>query len=153
MDSKTSHQRSKNMAAIRSSDTGPELLLRRTLWRLGTRYFTAAGWERLTTQKLPGKPDLVLPAAKLVIFVDGCFWHGCAQHYRAPENNRECWKDKLICNQSRDQKVNQALEASGWRVMRFWEHELRNGGHNLVAQTVLQTIDGHRLRKTPDDLK
>lgn len=142
MDTKTDLERSKNMAAIRSKNTGPELLLRRTLWRMGLRFFTAPGWERLTGHMLPGKPDLILPSARLVVFVDGCFWHGCPEHYRAPEDNQEYWKNKLVRNRIRDEQVNQELEEAGWRVIRLWAHDLRKGGHNIVAQTVQNAVKG-----------
>jgi len=73
---------------------------------------------------LPGKPDFVFPSSKLVVFVDGCFWHGCPNCYRRPRSNREYWDGKAKRNRARDREVNRALSSMGWRVMRFWEHEV-----------------------------
>lgn len=110
-------RRSANMARIRGRNTTPELLLRRALWRAGARY-------RLNT-KVRGKPDLIFPRQQVAVFVDGCFWHGCPDHYRAPANNEDFWRTKLEQNLARDRVVNAHLEASGWTVLRFWEHEIK----------------------------
>lgn len=110
--------KSEQMARVRSRNTAPELTLRRALWRQGFRY-------RLT-QKLPGTPDLCFVAERIAIFVDGCFWHGCPQHYSAPAQNAEFWARKVNGNVARDRKADAALEADGWTVMRVWEHELKS---------------------------
>ena len=80
------------------------------------------GWRR--NQKLPGKPDFVFHRERLAIFVDGCFWHGCATHFRMPESSRGYWEAKIARNVARDFEVRGALKQRGWRVLRFWEHEL-----------------------------
>lgn len=108
--------KSQQMARVRSRDTGPETVLRRALWAEGLRYRV-----RLA---LPGTPDLVFPRARVAVFVDGCFWHGCPSHYTAPEANSEFWEAKLKRNQLRDRRVNRLLAESGWRVVRVWEHEV-----------------------------
>jgi DNA mismatch endonuclease (patch repair protein) len=74
------------------------------------------------------KPDYVFRKARLALFVDGCFWHGCPRHATRPANNRTFWKKKLAGNKTRDQVVNRALRRAGWRVIRIWEHELRKCG-------------------------
>ena len=105
------------MARVRSAETGPELALRKEIWASGGRY-------RLHPP-LPGTPDFVFTRVKLAVFVDGCFWHGCPQHYRAPRTNADFWRAKVARNEERDRGVDCELSASGWRVLRVWEHEIR----------------------------
>jgi DNA mismatch endonuclease (patch repair protein) len=124
MDIKDSAARSRNMAAIRSRDTGPEMRLRSAVWQGGMRFFTTPGWQRLTGERLIGSPDLIFPAARVVLFVDGCFWHGCPNHYRVPDSRTKFWRDKLDKNRQRDTAVNCELTTCGWRVRRLWEHQL-----------------------------
>lgn len=81
------------------------------------------GWRR--NQLIFGRPDFVFRKHKLAIFVDGCFWHGCPKCYRVPRQNQEFWASKLAKNRDRDRLVNRYLRASGWKVIRLWEHELR----------------------------
>lgn len=141
-DTKSDADRSRNMAAVRSGNTKPELLLRKALWRRGLRYFTARGWKHLSGSRLPGSPDLIFLGARVVVFVDGCFWHGCPEHYSEPDDNREFWRNKLAENRSRDLRVNSELCAAGWKVLRFWEHELRRGGIDTVVTSVIQAVRG-----------
>lgn len=114
----TPEQRRRCMSRIKGSDTKPELALRRALWASGLRY-------RLKT-KLPGKPDIVFPSAKVAVFVDGCFWHGCHEHSVKPKTNADFWSSKLATNKERDVRVNTELKTLGWVVLRFWEHEIKN---------------------------
>ena len=109
--------RSETMARVRGKDTGPELQLRRVLWAEGLRY-------RLGL-RLPGSPDLGFTRARLAIFVDGCFWHGCPQHYSAPATRWDYWADKLASNVARDARSDAALHELGWTPLRIWAHELR----------------------------
>ena len=112
-------QRHKNMAAIHSSNTKPEVKLRHVLWGLGVRY-------RVNDKRLPGSPDIVLPKYRSVIFVHGCFWHGhkgCGK-YTVPKTNTDFWVAKVRRNQERDQEVWRMLEAKGWSVIIVWECEL-----------------------------
>lgn len=81
------------------------------------------GWRRGST--LPGRPDFVFPRAKLAVFVDGCFWHGCPLHATWPAQNAAFWRAKLLANRRRDRAVTRTLRARGWRVLRLWEHALR----------------------------
>jgi DNA mismatch endonuclease (patch repair protein) len=81
------------------------------------------GWRR--KQKLIGKPDFVFRRERIALFVDGCFWHGCAKCYRRPGSNRKYWDAKVTRNRQRDRAVTRALKKSGWRVIRIWEHDLK----------------------------
>lgn len=107
------------MAAIRSKDTKPELIIRRRLHALGYRY-------RLHQAKLPGKPDLVLPKHCAVIFVHGCFWHGhdCPL-FRWPASREEFWQAKIGGNVERDRQHKALLRNIGWRIATVWECSLK----------------------------
>ncbi|HZQ46597.1 MAG TPA: very short patch repair endonuclease, partial [Verrucomicrobiae bacterium] len=72
------------------------------------------------------RPDFIFPKLKLVVLVDGCFWHGCPKHSNLPQNNRAFWRKKLARNRARDRLVNRTLRRRGWRVVRLWQHELKN---------------------------
>lgn len=105
------------MSRIRGRDTRPEQLLRRALWKVGLRY-------RLNYRVPVGRPDIVFPGARLAIFIDGCFWHGCPVHYVRPRTSREFWSRKLRENVERDIRQTRVLEGKGWKVERFWEHDV-----------------------------
>lgn len=115
-----SEARSRNMRAIRRTDTKPELRLRSALHRLGFRFRKDL---RLTAGEVKVRPDIVFTRARVAVFVDGCFWHACPQHGRTPSVNGWYWSPKLQRNRDRDERVTSALRADGWRVFRFWEHE------------------------------
>jgi DNA mismatch endonuclease (patch repair protein) len=115
----TKAKRSEVMSQIRGrGNKDTELALAKLLRRHGI-----TGWRR--NRPVFGKPDFIFQKPKLVIFVDGCFWHGCPKHATKPENNRAFWRRKLSANKKRDQKVNRTLRRAGWRVIRIWEHELK----------------------------
>jgi DNA mismatch endonuclease (patch repair protein) len=86
------------------------------------RKYGISGWRR--HQRLFGNPDFIFLRAKLAVFVDGCFWHGCPKHATQPASNRVFWRRKLARNKTRDQLVNRALRQRGWTVLRIWQHEL-----------------------------
>lgn len=113
----TKKTRSYNMSRIKSRDTKPEISLRKALWHEGYRYSIRG--------KLPGRPDIVLKKYNLAIFVDGCFWHSCPKHYKQPSNNKAFWIKKISSNVARDKKTNRLLKKLGWKVLRFWEHDVR----------------------------
>lgn len=116
----TPEKRSCIMAAVHSKDTRAEILLRRFLWSHGVRY-------RVHYKGLPGKPDIVVPRCKLVIFVHGCFWHGhdgCIRG-RLPKSRLEYWKPKIEANKIRDRAVEEELEGKGWKYLVIWECQLR----------------------------
>ncbi len=120
MDVLSPSQRSFNMARIKGKDTGPELLVRRTLFGLGYRY-------RLNVRSLPGSPDILMPKHNLAIFVQGCFWHSHSCRYGRVTvgTRRDFWESKRRKTVERDQKNIQALEDIGWRVVQLWECEIR----------------------------
>ena len=109
----------KAMRANRSAGTKPELALRRALFAAGLRY-------RVNLKvSVPGRsvrPDVVFTRARVAVFVDGCFWHGCPSHGRMPSDPSGYWHKKIARNQERDSAVDQALRESGWQVIRLWEH-------------------------------
>lgn len=118
--------RSEQMSRIRGADTKPEVLLRAALWKRGLRY-------RVRATTPVGRPDVVFPGAKVAVFVDGCQWHGCPDHYVFPRTRREFWGAKLAGNVARDRRQTLALEALGWRVVRVWEHRVFTDLDGVVA--------------------
>ncbi len=120
--------KSEQMARVRTRDTAAEVTLRRALWARGRRYRVHA--------KLPGRPDVVFPGQRLAVFVDGCFWHGCPEHYTAPATNSPFWRRKLDENAERDRRVDRQLEEQGWRVLRLWEHEVERELDAAVEKVV-----------------
>jgi DNA mismatch endonuclease, patch repair protein len=137
----TPGQRSYCMSRIRGRDTEPEIRLRRMLWSRGLRY-------RLKS-KIEGKPDLVFLGARLAVFVDGCQWHCCPQHWVRPKSNTEFWDRKFDSNRRRDNVVNERLNAQGWKVLRFWEHSVKADCDNVtkVISRVLQGWKRARRRR------
>ncbi|MFF9900341.1 very short patch repair endonuclease [Streptomyces longispororuber] len=110
---------SARMSRQRSRDTTPEVAVRKLLHAAGLRY-------RLHTP-VPGMPrrtiDIAFTKAKIAVFLDGCFWHGCPTHATQPKANAERWRTKLERNKQRDRETTRQLEAAGWVVLRYWEHE------------------------------
>lgn len=141
VDPLTAEQRRRNMSAIRGKDTKPEMIVRRALHAAGLRY-------RLHGN-LPGKPDLVFPGRRAVIFVHGCFWHGhdCPM-FKLPATRQDFWREKIERNQARDSENEAALLNAGWRVMTIWECALR-GRDRLsppaVASGVRNWFDSREL--------
>lgn len=119
-------QRRYCMSRIRGKNTKPEITLRKALWGQGLRY--------RVNNRLPGRPDIVLSDCKTVIFVDGCFWHMCPNHFSLPKNNRRFWKAKLKGNVVRDREVNLALTNLGWKVIRVWEHDIADHLDRCIAR-------------------
>lgn len=120
---------SRTMTAVKGENTAPEILLRKTLWRMGLRY-------RLHVKNLPGKPDIVFAKSKVAVFVDGDFWHGRQWRLRGYKNmesqfdgvsNKPYWVEKIKRNMARDRKVNVQLRKLGWRVVRIWQSEMKKG--------------------------
>lgn len=119
-------QRSRMMSGIRGKNTKPELIVRKELFRRGFRY-------RLHQKNLPGKPDLVFPKYKAVIFVNGCFWHGHeCKLFKWPKSNRKFWKEKIKGNIERDKRNLDLLYREGWRVMTTWECALKGKSDNDI---------------------
>jgi DNA mismatch endonuclease (patch repair protein) len=133
--------RSEQMSRIRGRNTGPERWLRSLLWARGFRY-------RLHGAGLPGRPDLVFIGRRTAVFVDGCFWHGCPDHYVRPRTRTVFWAAKLQENVKRDQTQCQQLASMGWRVVRLWEHEVFATPQKALAD-VLRALHGRRQWRRP----
>lgn len=132
MDVHTPTERSRNMRAVRAKDTGPELQIRKALFALGLRY-------RLHDRSLTGKPDLVFPRFKAVLFVNGCFWHGhVCSLFVTPATNTDFWLKKFGQNRERDRVVVERLNQAGWRTATVWECALR--GERKLPVSVVATI-------------
>ena len=129
----TPKQRSYNMSQIHGKDTKPEELVRKFLFSQGFRY-------RKNDARLPGKPDIVLPKYKTVIFVNGCFWHkheGC-RYFVWPKSNAEFWKDKIEKNVIRDQRNYELLRQDGWKIIIIWDCQLRSSNReDTLSKLVL----------------
>jgi DNA mismatch endonuclease (patch repair protein) len=122
----TKAKRSEVMSRIRGrGNKDTELALAKLLRAAGI-----TGWCRHVA--LLGKPDFTFRKARVVIFVDGCFWHACPKHATMPASNRAFWQKKLTGNQTRDRLVTRTLRKDGWRVVRIWEHELRHPSRALL---------------------
>ena len=134
-DNLTTEQRHRNMMAIHSVSTKPELELRHALWGHGFRY-------RVSDKRLPGRPDIVLPKYRTVVFVHGCFWHGHkdCKNYTIPKTNTDFWVAKVVRNQERDQEVWRKLEAKGWSVIIVWECQLKKGNLDETVERVAEEI-------------
>lgn len=113
--------RSRVMRAVKGENTSPELTVRHVIFPMGYRY-------RLHRKDLPGKPDLVFPGLRKVIFVNGCFWHGhdCVRGARAPKTNAKYWREKIARNRARDEVNAATLKKGGWAVAVVWECETKN---------------------------
>ena len=143
MDRLIAQKRHDNMAAIRSKDTKPELIVRRGLWKRGFRY-------RLNHKRLPGHPDLVLRKYRTCIFVNGCFWHG---HYvelskmensaccKIPKTNHEFWVSKIKRNKERDKEEQKRLAEMGWHCITVWECELKPQRREETLDSIAFTLN------------
>jgi len=120
MDTFSPKKRSEIMAAIRSTrNQETEMALLAILRKNGI-----VGWRR--NAKVSGKPDFIFPRNRVAVFVDGCFWHKCSKHFRLPASNKAYWSGKIARNVRRDREVTQSLKTAGWKVLRLWQHELRD---------------------------
>jgi DNA mismatch endonuclease (patch repair protein) len=133
-DSVSRKKRSQIMSAVRSTgNKATEGVLVRIL-----RKHRISGWRREV--RLRGNPDFVFPKRRTAIFVDGCFWHGCAKHCRMPTGNSAYWEPKISGNKKRDQNVTRDLRRSGWRVLRIWEHELAPKQQKRLFRRIQQAL-------------
>jgi DNA mismatch endonuclease, patch repair protein len=133
-------KRSQVMAAIRSKgNKDTEMKLASIL-----RIYGIKGWRRHAL--LPGKPDFIFPKQRLAVFVDGCFWHGCRWHCRMPQDNRLYWQNKISRNVERDRAITRLLRRIGWRVLRLWQHSLKDS--DSIAHRIKSELSiGIRYRK------
>jgi DNA mismatch endonuclease (patch repair protein) len=127
----TTPLRSKMMSSIRAAETKPEQFLRKLIWNTGLRY-------RKNVKKLPGRPDIVFTKYKLAVFIDGDFWHGYNWQEKKEriKSNRDFWIPKIERNMQRDQENTAKLEQLGFKVLRFWEHEVKNDAYTCVIQII-----------------
>lgn len=132
----TTKQRSELMGKIKAQDTKPEIKLRIALWNLGYRY-------RKNVRKLPGCPDIVFTRFKLVVFVDGEFWHGYNWEEKKLKikSNRGFWIPKIERNMQRDEENNNLLSIEGWNVIRFWEKEIKSDFEGCITRIVKHIQD------------
>ncbi|MBI00178.1 MAG: very short patch repair endonuclease [Acidimicrobiaceae bacterium] len=128
----------KKMLGNRSRDTKPEMLVRSLVHRRGLRYRVS----QRPIANVRRTADLVFRRAKVAVNVDGCFWHGCEQHYKEPKTNTEYWRNKIDGNRRRDRETDELLTAAGWLVLRFWEHE----DPAEVAETIEHSV---RIARSP----
>ena len=135
MDNRSKEARSRNMSNIPSKNTKPEETVRKYLFAHGLRY-------RKNVSKLPGKPDIVLPKYKAVVFVNGCFWHGHegCKYFVPPKTNTEFWYAKFQYNQERDARNYQKLRDLGWRILIVWECEIRHGDADKRLEQLVEEI-------------
>lgn len=128
----TTPERSNLMRKIKSNNTTPEITLRKALWAEGVRY-------RLNVSKLPGKPDIVINKKKIVIFIDGEFWHGYNWEDKKSKikSNTNYWIKKIERNMERDKLNNQKLTSMGYQVFRFWEHEIKKNLSYCISKILI----------------
>ena len=146
IDHLSAQQRHKNMAAIHSKDTKPEMIVRRGLWKRGFRY-------RLNHRRLPGHPDLVLRKYRTCIFVNGCFWHGHnvtlnikdeklnSECCKIPKTNRDFWVAKICRNKERDKEEQRKLAEMGWHCITVWECELNTKVREKTLDSIAFTLN------------
>lgn len=121
------------MLGNRSKDTGPERRLRSALHARGLRFRKD---HKIAAGDVKTRADIAFTAVRVAVFVDGCFWHRCPDHATDPKRNSEYWAPKLQRNVERDQRVNAALQASGWLVIRVWEHESATDAAERIVMAV-----------------
>lgn len=133
MDVQDKKTRSYNMSRIKGKNTKPEMLVRKFLFVNGYRY-------RLNVKTLPGKPDIVLPKYKTVIFINGCFWHGHegCRYFVVPKTRTEWWVNKINDTQKRDREAETQLKELGWKVSVIWECELKKDSLNKTLSKLLK---------------
>lgn len=136
MDVLTIQQRHNNMASIRSTNTKPEVLVRKYLWRRGFRY-------RLNDPRLPGHPDIVLRKYRTCVFVNGCFWHGHdgCKYFRMPKTNTDFWEKKIKRNKERDKEEQRELAKMGWHCITVWECQLKTKIREKTLESLAFTLN------------
>jgi DNA mismatch endonuclease (patch repair protein) len=122
----------RSMQGNRSRDTVPELAVRRLIHRAGLRYSI----DSMPVAKIRRRADIVFTVRKIAVFIDGCFWHGCPEHFVAPKSHVEYWDAKINRNCARDRATDESLKAAGWHVLRYWSHE----DPTSVAADIIQCV-------------
>ncbi|MNS14096.1 Very short patch repair protein [compost metagenome] len=124
---------SAQMRRVKTSGTKPELLVRQGLHRAGFRYRVQYKVNDAPRRTI----DIAFPSIKLAVFVDGCFWHGCAEHRTIPKANHNWWAEKIEANKNRDTDTNERLRGAGWLVLRFWEHD----SVDIIIQEISKVVN------------
>lgn len=140
VDNLTPEDRRKTMQAVKGKGTSLERQLSAMLAGMGL-----SGWKK-NVSDITGQPDVVFPQEQVLIFIDGCFWHGCPQcNRKLPQTNREYWERKIARNVARDKRNTQSLADSGWRVIRIWEHEMQDATtRNDIRSRVREALQARR---------
>lgn len=134
------------MRANRRRDTGPEMALRRELHRRGLRFRV----DHAPVAGVPRRADIVFSRARVVVFVDGCFWHACPEHGNLPRANRDWWRRKLERNVARDRRTDEAFRQRGWHTVRIWEHETLDAAVDRVLTAIGQScVVAHDVERDP----
>ncbi|MBS4064767.1 MAG: DNA mismatch endonuclease Vsr [Chitinophagaceae bacterium] len=143
----TKEQRSYNMSQIKSGNTKPELLVRRFLHANGFRFrlhgvFRPSSFGEGKGVRLPGKPDIVLPKYKTVIFIHGCFWHGHARckYFTIPKTRTQWWTNKINTNKANDTKAVKSLRKEGWKVIVLWECQLKKESDEKALKKLIKQL-------------
>lgn len=144
VDNLSKENRRKTMQAVRSKRTKLEEKITRELWKRGVRF-------RKNVKDLFGIPDMAIKKHKAVVFLDSCFWHGCELHGKIPETNREYWEKKILRNKKRDLEVNDHYRKKGWRVLRVWEHEVKEDPERVVDGIIRFFEDAKHSKTTSTD--
>jgi DNA mismatch endonuclease, patch repair protein len=129
MQLRTTVSRSRNMSAIRSKYNKTTECALVTIFRKSG----ISGWRR-HSKTIYGKPDFIFRRAKIVVFVDGCFWHGCREIKKLPKRNGKFWQKKIQGNIERDKVVNITLRQEGWKIVRIWEHQFKKGNFKSIVK-------------------
>ena len=129
MDNKSAEQRRENMSHIRSTNTKPEEIVRNHLFSKGFRY-------RKNDKRYPGKPDIVLPKYRTLVYVNGCFWHGHNCRNTTPKQNCEYWQQKISRNKIHDAEITTHFLNRGWKVLRIWECELKKSNRDRLIESL-----------------
>lgn len=131
----TTEQRHRCMSRVRSKNTKPEIMVRQFLFSHGFRY-------RINRKDLPGKPDIVLPKYKTVVFINGCFWHGHenCKYATIPETNRDFWQTKISRNIERDKQTREKLVADGWNVIDIWQCQLKSKDKQFTLNNLISIL-------------
>jgi DNA mismatch endonuclease, patch repair protein len=131
------------MRANKGANTRPEIAIRSALHKLGCRYRVN---YRIQAGHRKCRPDIVFTKAKLVVFIDGCFWHHCPYHGKIPKSNIDYWQQKFERNKARDRQDTEALISHGWTVLRLWEHTEAAEAIESIVTKLSQKQDGSSLR-------
>jgi len=128
VDNVSQNRRSQIMRLVKSKDTKLELKFRKALRKIGYKF-------RKNVSNYFGKPDIALPKYKTVIFIDSCFWHGCSKHCRLPSSKKKYWIKKIERNKNRDKEVNAHYKKMNWKIIRIWEHGIKDINAAIVYIT------------------